>query len=81
LKLNNYYFGGIMEALRLKNKVVNRELKLVLPQSFDNSEVEVLILKLKKSKSNKDAMKKFLSHNLIIDKNIPYPDREERNAR
>ena len=70
-----------MDATKRRTIIKNRKLHLDLPQSFNNSEVEVHIFKIKELNKKRTEIDNFLSLSIIVDENISYPNREERNAR
>jgi hypothetical protein len=70
-----------METTKHRAIIKNNRLLIDLPKNFNNSEVEVFILKIKDLIHTDNALKRFFSHSINVDNTIPYPDREERNAR
>jgi hypothetical protein len=70
-----------MEATKHRAIIKNNRLLIDLPKNFNNSEVEVFIIKIKNAIHKGNALKRFLAHSVNVDNSIPYPDREERNAR
>ncbi len=70
-----------METTKQRVFVKNRRLSIDLPPNFENSEVEVIISKLRNIKDDNIGLNNFLSYKIIVDKSITFPNREERNAR
>lgn len=70
-----------METTKQRVFIKNRRLSIELPSNFENSEVEVIILKLRNIKNENISLNNFLSYSIHVDKSITYPNREERNAR
>jgi len=70
-----------MEATKHRAIIKNNRLLIDLPKNFNNSEVEVFIIKIKDVIHKDNALKRLFAHSINVDNSIPYPDREERNAR
>lgn len=70
-----------MEATKHRATIKNNRLLIDLPESFNDSEVEVLVMKIKDLLHKEAAFNRFFSTSINVDTNIPFPNREERNAR
>ena len=70
-----------MKLTKYRAIIRNNKLSIDLPKSFNNSEVEVFIQKVGDILNNKNSVDDFLNFSISIDRSIPYPNREQRNAR